>query len=85
MLRATTPILQEFHSTLGREVWFIALHSIHHFALARVILNELGVKENISKEFGVAPSTLVFREWSKAQKNDDQARQSQSGGERAKL
>lgn len=66
-------------------MWFIALHSIHHFALARVILNELGVQESISKEFGVAPSTLVFREWSKAQKSEDKERRSQSGSERAKL
>ena len=49
----------------GREVWHVALHSIHHFALARVILNELGVGGSVGKEFGVAPSTLAFRQWAR--------------------
>lgn len=71
MLQATTPIVQEFKSTIGREVWFICLHSIHHFALARVILNELGVEGKISKEFGVAPSTLVYRSWGRSQKDEE--------------
>ena len=46
-------------------MWFVCLHAIHHFALARVILvHELGLK--IDDNFGVAPSTLLFREWNKA-------------------
>ncbi|CAO1629504.1 unnamed protein product [Sympodiomycopsis kandeliae] len=71
LLHATTPILQEFTTTIGRELWFITLHSIHHYALARVILNELGVAEGVSKEFGVAPSTLVYRQWGKRQDPSD--------------
>ncbi|CAO1622519.1 unnamed protein product [Parajaminaea phylloscopi] len=67
ILQATTPIIQEFRSTIGREIWFICLHSIHHFALARVVLKELGVSDQISAEFGVAPSTLVYRSWGRAQ------------------
>lgn len=84
VLQATTPILQEFRSTIGRELWFICLHAIHHFALARVILNELGVQEGVSKEFGVAPSTLVYREWGRQQQQQSQS-QSQSQSPRAKL
>ncbi|PWN25134.1 hypothetical protein BDZ90DRAFT_209383, partial [Jaminaea rosea] len=64
-LQATTPIIQEFKSTIGREVWHVALHSIHHFALARVILNELGLGDAVGKEFGVAPSTLALRQWAR--------------------
>lgn len=68
ILQATTPIIQKFKSTFGREIWFICLHSIHHFALARVILSELGLADQLSKEFGVAPSTLVYRSWGRSQK-----------------
>ncbi|UZJ54444.1 hypothetical protein CBS101457_003764 [Exobasidium rhododendri] len=65
LLTATTPEELEVGSTLGREMWFVCLHAIHHFALARVILvHELRL--SIEDEFGVAPSTLLFREWNKA-------------------
>lgn len=57
-------------SSVGREAWFVALHSIHHFALARVILGELGVK--VKDTFGLAPSTAVFREWGRKQQKTDQ-------------
>lgn len=29
-VRATTPICQVMRSTLGRELWFAALHALHH-------------------------------------------------------
>lgn len=47
------------------QMWFVCLHAIHHYALARVILvHELGLQINDS--FGVAPSTLVMRLWRQA-------------------
>ncbi|CEH15501.1 DinB-like domain [Ceraceosorus bombacis] len=62
ILKATTPMSVEFESTVGRELWFVCLHAIHHLALMRPILSqELGLK--LDAEFGVAPSTLVNRAW----------------------
>ncbi|KAI9327152.1 hypothetical protein DFJ73DRAFT_665791 [Zopfochytrium polystomum] len=44
-------------STVGREVWFVTHHAIHHAAMIKVICsNELGI--SLPPEFGVAPSTL---------------------------
>ena len=64
-LSATTPIEIELGSSLGREMWFVCLHAIHHYALARVILvHELGLR--IDDSFGVAPSTMVMRLWRQA-------------------
>ncbi|PWN31844.1 uncharacterized protein FA14DRAFT_127674 [Meira miltonrushii] len=64
-LSATTPAEIELSSSLGRELWFVCLHAIHHYALARVILvHELGLQINDS--FGVAPSTMVMRLWRQA-------------------
>ncbi|CCF48732.1 hypothetical protein NDA11_001637 [Ustilago hordei] len=72
-LCATTPLVVEMESTVGRELWFCGLHAIHHYALARVILvKELGL-EGIEEQFGVAPSTLVHREWRKASNRTDVA------------
>ncbi|KAN0062333.1 hypothetical protein ACQY0O_005215 [Thecaphora frezii] len=63
-LRATTPDVVDSYTTVGRELWFCALHAIHHYALARIILqSECGC--HLDPEFGVAPSTLVHREWKK--------------------
>lgn len=63
LLRATTPFVVDMESTIGRELWFCGLHAIHHYALARVILvKELNLT-NIDTQFGVAPSTLVHRQW----------------------
>lgn len=72
-LCATTPFVVEMDSTVGRELWFCGLHAIHHYALARVILvKELGL-EGIDGSFGVAPSTLVHREWRKESNRGDVA------------
>jgi uncharacterized damage-inducible protein DinB len=46
-------------STLGRELQFLISHTIHHFALMAGLCRLHGV--SISKEFGVAPSTLRHR------------------------
>lgn len=52
------------------QLWFVALHAIHHFSLLRVIATgELGLK--VPDNFGVAPSTLAFREYSKATDEKD--------------
>lgn len=73
-LCATTPFVVEMDSTVGRELWFCGLHAIHHYALARVILvKELGLEKGIDDQFGVAPSTLVHREWRKESNRADAA------------
>ncbi|KAG0266112.1 hypothetical protein DFQ27_000159 [Actinomortierella ambigua] len=45
------------YSTLGRELWFCALHAVHHFAMVKVICGEFGMMD-LAAGFGVAPSTL---------------------------
>ncbi|KIY69682.1 hypothetical protein CYLTODRAFT_222159 [Cylindrobasidium torrendii FP15055 ss-10] len=56
-LHAVTPHMQTFQSTYGRELWFGALHCIHHWSMVRVIAGEQGI--NLADDFGYAPSTLV--------------------------
>jgi len=61
-LSAMTPNRHQFDTTFGRELWFASLHAIHHYSLIRVIVTgELGL--SVTEDFGVAPSTLVFRSW----------------------
>lgn len=44
------------------QLWFVALHAIHHYSLLRVIAcGELGM--TLPPKFGVAPSTLAFRKF----------------------
>ncbi|KAJ7597638.1 hypothetical protein C8J56DRAFT_773248 [Mycena floridula] len=57
-LQAVTPYLQAFDTTFGRELWFSALHCIHHWSMVRVIAGEQGI--TLSDDFGFAPSTLVY-------------------------
>jgi hypothetical protein len=58
------------HVDLVLQLWFVALHAIHHFSLLKVIATgELGME--LSPTFGVAPSTLAFREVSKAKDTDN--------------
>jgi uncharacterized damage-inducible protein DinB len=45
-------------STVGREIWFICHHAIHHLAIIGVLSLELGFTP--PKGFGIAPSTAVF-------------------------
>lgn len=49
-----------FRSSIGRELRFLASHTVHHFALIAVLLRTLG--HPTDPEFGVSPSTL--RQWS---------------------
>ncbi|KAM6497947.1 hypothetical protein JOM56_005895 [Amanita muscaria] len=59
-LQAVTPFLQEFQTTFGRELWFAALHCVHHWSMVRVIAGELGI--TLSDDFGFAPSTLIYQD-----------------------
>jgi hypothetical protein len=45
------------HSTVGRELQFLVSHSVHHFALIRLLVEPDGV--DLGEEFGIAPSTLA--------------------------
>ncbi len=46
-------------STVGRELLFLASHTVHHYALIGALLRLQGVEPGA--EFGVAPSTLEHR------------------------
>jgi len=58
-LNAVTPYPQVLQTTFGRELWFGALHAVHHWSMVRVIAGELNIK--LEDSFGFAPSTLVYR------------------------
>ncbi|OCH96651.1 hypothetical protein OBBRIDRAFT_809126 [Obba rivulosa] len=58
-LHAITPYPQVMQTTFGRELWFAALHAIHHWSMVRVIAGEMGIK--LEDSFGFAPSTLVHK------------------------
>ncbi len=47
-------------STLKRELQYLLAHTVHHFALIAFILRSQGVSPH--NNFGVAPSTLRFRQ-----------------------
>ncbi|KAK2462057.1 hypothetical protein APHAL10511_006520 [Amanita phalloides] len=59
-LQAVTPFLHEFQTTFGRELWFAALHCVHHWSMVRVIAGEMGI--TLSDDFGFAPSTLIYQD-----------------------
>lgn len=46
-------------SSAGRELQFLSSHTVHHYALIRLLLEGAGV--GLDKEFGVAPSTLSYQ------------------------
>ena len=46
-------------STLGRELRFLVSHTVHHYALIGMLLRERGIDPG--GDFGVAPSTRVYR------------------------
>jgi len=59
-LEAVTPFRQVMQTTVGREMWFAALHAIHHWSMIRLIAaGEMGIE--LDQSFGVAPSTLQHR------------------------
>ena len=40
-LDAITPYMQSFPTSFGRELWFCALHAVHHWSMVRVIAGEM--------------------------------------------
>ena len=50
------------NSSVGRELAYCIEHSIHHQALIKAGLIALGLKELTNKHFGVAYSTIRYRE-----------------------
>jgi uncharacterized damage-inducible protein DinB len=46
-------------STVGRELLFLLSHTVHHYAIIRLLVEDLGGA--CAPEFGVAPSTLAHR------------------------
>jgi hypothetical protein len=46
---------QVVRSTLGRELAFVASHTIHHFAIVALLLRDMGI--GVPARFGYAPST----------------------------
>lgn len=46
-------------SSIGRELQFLCSHTVHHFALIKLLLEGTGV--DLGPEFGVAPSTLAYQ------------------------
>lgn len=47
-------------SSVGRELQSLSSHTVHHFALIALMLRESG--RTVPESFGVAPSTLRYRE-----------------------
>jgi len=45
-------------SSLGRELHFLVSHTVHHYAIVRLLLDTPGA---VGHEFGVAPSTLAWQ------------------------
>ena len=45
-------------STVGRELQFLAFHTVHHFAMIAMTLDRQGFKT--PEAFGIAPSTVAY-------------------------
>ncbi|KAL1661932.1 hypothetical protein GGF50DRAFT_60072 [Schizophyllum commune] len=67
-LDAITPYMQSFPTSFGRELWFCALHAVHHWSMVRVIAGEMGIQT--PSDFGFAPSTLVYQSEASRQISD---------------
>ena len=46
-------------STIGRELQFLVSHTVHHYALIKLLLEDVGIEAGA--EFGVAPSSLAYQ------------------------
>jgi len=57
---------QEVQTTLMRELIYMAEHAIHHFAIIKIALAEAFPKIELPSNFGVAYSTIQYRESPKA-------------------
>jgi hypothetical protein len=53
---ALTPEWSE--STLARELQFLVSHTVHHYALIKLLLAPDGIE--LDPDFGIAPSTLAY-------------------------
>jgi uncharacterized damage-inducible protein DinB len=51
----------EIESSLNRELAYCYEHSIHHQALIKIGLHELGLEFLIDDHFGVAPATIRYK------------------------
>lgn len=61
VLTASAPgRVREARSSLGRELQFLASHTVHHYALIAVLVRLWGVAPD--DDFGVAPSTLAYEQ-----------------------
>lgn len=58
---ATSPISNTQRSTLARELSFVYLHAVHHYAIIKLMLKSLAPTIELSN-FGIAPSTVKYRE-----------------------
>jgi hypothetical protein len=45
-------------STGGRELQFLSSHTVHHYALIKLLLEDQGI--DAGEDFGTAPSTLAY-------------------------
>ena len=52
---------QSFATSFNRELFYCDEHTIHHLALIRVGINEIGGYQ-LNESFGVAPSTIKYRQ-----------------------
>ncbi len=52
----------EIPTNFYREMVYNIEHCIHHQALIKVALNEMEANHLINKNFGIAPSTIQYRE-----------------------
>jgi hypothetical protein len=50
-----------YASSFNRELFYCDEHTIHHLALIRVGINEIGGYQ-LNESFGVAPSTIKYRQ-----------------------
>lgn len=53
-------------STIGRELQFLVSHTVHHYALIKLLLEDAGLA--IAPAFGTAPSTLAHEARERAQR-----------------
>lgn len=60
-LKSTELEFSETISTLPRELLYCLDHAIHHQALIKVGLKEFGIEDYVSPKFGIAYSTLRYR------------------------
>jgi uncharacterized damage-inducible protein DinB len=45
-------------SSIGRELQFLVSHTVHHYAVIKLLLEDVGV--SAGADFGVAPSSLAY-------------------------